>query len=265
MKIGGSGVVALGLLVLFVFLAVALFSDPDYSSLPPADPYANLSSAGSAPGISQPMFSAVQGLPIAMQNPAQARAVTPTPMPGGGFYDPGIQLSEGHWQGLEALPLSGELKKKLKLPKKLKGLLIDEVSLYAALSGMMAGDVMVAINNRPVYSLEDLIRESKRVQQHNFAKITVYRKEDLRTFTLMVAPGDNLGFAQVETAPMILPGDMRPHPYRGPCTSCHAVGTSGHMVPDPDGIILPPPPIMANARVPHQDRGPCQACHKIIN
>jgi len=95
--------------------------------------------------------------------------------------------------------------------------------------------------------------------------MTVYRKG--QWFSLTLSAPDNLGFVQAETAPMILPGEIMPHPYRGPCTDCHAIGTTGHIVPDPDGIILPPPPISAQALAtppPHKDRGPCQACHQII-
>ncbi|MBF0116123.1 MAG: PDZ domain-containing protein [Magnetococcales bacterium] len=177
------------------------------------------------------------------------------------YLNPKAKLSEGHWKGLEALPLSVELKKKLKLPMELEGLLIDEVTLNAAEAGLLAGDVLVAVNGKPVRSLEDLVTESRRVQMAKSASMLIYRKGKMQQFMLVAK--NNLGYAQVETAPMILPGEIMPHPYRGPCTQCHAIGTTGHIVPDPDGIILPPPPIRANAVAPHKDRGPCQACHII--
>ncbi|MBF0381841.1 MAG: PDZ domain-containing protein [Magnetococcales bacterium] len=250
MRLSGTGIVALGLVALFLFFCYGLFSGPDYSNLPKPQPTSQVTA--------QPGLGAV---PVAMVavNPAP----TPTVM---GYVDPAIQLSEGHWQGMEVLPLSTELKKKLKLPRRLNGLLVDEVTLYAAESGLMAGDVLVAINSRPVLSIEDMVRETKRLQARNSATLTAYRREEWKRFTLRVPPGDNLGFAQVETAPMVLPGAMRPHPYRGPCSSCHRIAQTGQpMMPDPDGIILPPPPISANAPMPHQDRGPCHVCHKIIN
>jgi hypothetical protein len=251
MKLSGNGIVALGFVVLLLILGIGLFTAPDYSNLPPS---------GSASG-STVILSGAEVVPVAMMVP------TPVPAPGlTGYAAPGIQLSEGHWQGMEALPLSTELKKKLKLPKRLNGLLIDEVTLYAAQSGLMAGDVLVAVNSRPVLTIEALVRESKRIQSRNSATLTAYRREEWKTFTLRVPQGDNLGFAQVETAPMVLSGSMRPHPYRGACTLCHTIAQTGQpMMPDPDGIILPPPPIRANARMPHQDRGPCNVCHKIIN
>ncbi|MBF0308769.1 MAG: magnetochrome domain-containing protein [Magnetococcales bacterium] len=188
-------------------------------------------------------------------------AVGPPSLPP--FLNPKARLSEGHWKGLEALPLSLELKKKLGLPMELQGLLVDEVTLNAAEAGLLAGDVIVSVNGNAVNSLEGLLAETKKVQMAKSASILVYRKGKLQQFVLKART--NLGFAQVETAPMILPGEIMPHPYRGPCTECHAIGTTGHIVPDPDGIILPPPPIRAGATPPHKDRGPCQACHPIIH
>ncbi|CAK0765366.1 Multi-heme protein MamP [Gammaproteobacteria bacterium] len=179
------------------------------------------------------------------------------------YVAPNISLAEAHWQGLEALPLSAELKQKLRLPESLTGLLIDEVTLNSATSGLLAGDVLGAVNGTAVNSLEALVQTSKRVQNQTSVAMTVYRKGQWLPITL--AAPDNLGFAQAETAPMILPGEIMPHPYRGECTKCHAIGTTGHIVPDPDNIILPPPPISARVTTPpHKERGPCRACHQII-
>lgn len=275
MKLSGAGIVALGLVILFVILMAGLFSSPDYGQLPasaPTLPVVQGFGGQPSPSVGQGLGGnpSVVGpgggsaLPVALQTPMMA--VAPTGQtPGASYVDPNMQLSEAHWQGMEALPLSSELKKKLKLPTRLEGLLIDEVSLQAARSGLMAGDVLVAVDSRPVRTLEDLLRESKRVQTREKVVLTAYRKEEWQTFTLSVAKGDNLGFVQVEAAPMIVAGDIRPHPYRGPCTTCHAIGTAAQMMPDPDLIILPPPPIRADARMPHQDRGPCRVCHPIIN
>ncbi|MBF0295697.1 MAG: PDZ domain-containing protein [Magnetococcales bacterium] len=195
---------------------------------------------------------------MAVPSPAEATPGSPAP-----FINPKARLSEGHWKGLEALPLSAELKQKLRLPMELEGLLVDEVTLNAARAGLLAGDVIVSVNSRAVNSLEALVEESRKVQMAKSVPITVYRAGRLQTFMLVART--NLGLAQVETAPMILPGEIMPHPYRGACTQCHSIGTTGHIVPDPDGVVLPPPPIRANAAAPHKDRGPCQACHPIIN
>ncbi|MEO5348647.1 MAG: PDZ domain-containing protein [Magnetococcus sp. YQC-3] len=178
------------------------------------------------------------------------------------YVAPNIQLAEAHWQGMEAIPLTVELKKKLKLPLGLQGVLLDETTLAAATAGLRAGDVLVAINGNAVTTLEGVLQESKRVKRQKLVTLTVQRQG--RLYPIVLTVPDELGFAQVETAPMILTGDVAPHQYRGPCTQCHAIGTGGHMVPDPDLVTLPAPVIRAGVVRPHQDRGPCEACHVII-
>lgn len=191
------------------------------------------------------------------------------------LHGAGIQLAEAHWQGLEAIPLTTEIRKKLKISRDVQGVLIDETTLAAADAGLLAGDVLVAIQGNPVRTLEGVLRETKRVKRLKSVVLTVQRGTSARAgaaaarrqaglHQVVLTVPDELGFAQVETAPMILSGDIAPHPYRGPCTQCHLIGTTGHMVPDPDLITLPAPPIRAHAPRPHQDRGPCLACHKII-
>ncbi|MBF0610894.1 MAG: PDZ domain-containing protein [Magnetococcales bacterium] len=260
----GDGIVGMGFVLVVVLAITTMVHVPDDEQL-------TVHSQGINTHVKDhPLFGVRHGrepiplpntpYPVAMVQPvAGQRVVTP---PARAFVPANVQLAEAHWQGLEALPLSAELKLKLKLPMTLKGLLVDEVTMNAARSGMLAGDVLVAVNNRPVVTLEGLLAESQRVQQNNAVMLTVVRQGKGMSFTLQGSP--RLGFAQVETAPMILSGDIPPHPYRGACTNCHPIGTTGHMVPDPDGIMLPPPPIYANARSPHRDRGTCRACHTII-
>jgi hypothetical protein len=187
-----------------------------------------------------------------------------------------IQLSEAHWQGMDVMRLSGELRKKLKYPSGLKGLLIDEVTLNAADAGLLAGDVITVVGDTPVTTLEGFQRQTRSLRNQRHAAVTVLRKGKMKggdgrfimnTATLMLRADRDLGFAQVEGAPMILPGDGRPQSYRGPCTQCHAVGTGFELSPDPDLITLPPAPItmdVANKGLsPHRNRGPCVACHVI--
>ena len=173
-----------------------------------------------------------------------------------------IKLSEAHWQGMELLPLSTELKQKFKMPMDLTGVMVDEVTLNTLLAGIRGGDVLLSVKERPVANLEQFQKETMRLRNENKTKVQVWRKGQIKKFKVKA---DNiLGMAQVETAPMIMAGAMRPHPYRGPCTSCHLIGDTATLKPDPDGIILPAPDIQAGTRMPHRDRGPCQACHVII-
>ena len=124
-------------------------------------------------------------------------------------------------------------------------------------------------------NLEEFQLQTKAVRNRQQATITVLRKGQqadnglfaMRQITVVLPAESILGFAQAEGAPMILPGAPRPHPYRGPCTTCHTIGVGLELTPDPDLTSLAPPPIsQATAETgisPHRDRGPCQACHRI--
>lgn len=256
----GYLVVVVGFLAVFVIVLRALFQTTDVEVS-----QSTLTLSG---------VPSVMAVPIAFQQPNQVlnqpsvrsnsagTASRQKQLPLGAYIAPDVQLAEAHWQGLEAIPLTKELKLKLKLPMSLKGLLVDETTLIAAASGLRAGDIMVAINNRPVKTLKDVLRESKRLKLRTKVTLTVYREGAWRQIVLQ--SNEPLGFAQVETAPMILPGDVPPHPERGACTQCHPIGTFGHMVPDPELITLPAPNIRVGVPRPHRDRGPCKACHIIL-
>ncbi|MBF0422598.1 MAG: PDZ domain-containing protein [Magnetococcales bacterium] len=262
MKKVGQGVVTVGLLAILGILVHGLFANPNYSNLgggrtdakPPAAETVIPATAINV-GMLRPDRSAYPAT-----NPQAPAAMARVPE----FIPANPQLAEAHWQGMEMIPLSQELKKKLQLPMNTQGVLIDEVTLQSATAGLLAGDILVAIGGRQVLTLEDVYRESRKAQNLDRVVLTISRKGQWHNAELRAVAGENLGFVQTETAPMILPGDIKPHRYRGPCTMCHAIGVTGHLVPDPDGIILPPPPIKVGAQRPHMDRGPCLACHKII-
>ncbi len=206
---------------------------------------------------------------------ANPRTAPQTGTPGN-FIPKKIALSEAHWQGMDTMRLTSELRRKLRFPRGLKGILIDEVTLNAAKSGFLAGDVIVQVNNDRVTTLEEFQQSSRKVRNLSQVPLTVLRKTDqtqngrfaITRMTLLLRGEPDLGFAQVEAAPMIAPGDGRPHPYRGSCTGCHTIGKGFELTPDPDLIILPPPVITkatADKGVsPHLDRGPCIACHTIM-
>ncbi|MFN3076723.1 MAG: magnetosome magnetite formation protein MamP [Alphaproteobacteria bacterium] len=187
-----------------------------------------------------------------------------------------VQVFEAHWQGLDGRLLTGEIRRKLRFPDTLRGVLVGEVTLNAAASGVLAGDVIVMVENQPVATVEEFQRATRLVKDRREARLTVMRKRAadaaggiaLSQMTLVLRGEPDLGFAQVEGAPMILPGAERPHSYRGACTNCHAVGRGFELTPDPDLITLPPAPITADVATrgmrPHEDRGPCEACHVIL-
>jgi len=216
------------------------FQDPNSMTLvavPPADPNA------------QPVLTAEEQL-IAQQDKLNIQLLQT------------IQLTEAHWQGIEFMELTTEVKQKLNYPLGLSGLLIDEVTLNGVLSGALAGDVLLSIDNEEVDDLLELKNFTKTIRNNRKAKLQIWRNNDIMNIFLRAT--DFLGVAQVESAPMILAGALMPHPYRGECTNCHLIGTTGHMTPAPDAIILPPPPIARGAQMPHRNFGKCESCH-IVN
>ncbi len=256
--------VALAVGGIVAIVIVALFQEPDYASMPIGNGGVATVGTGTVPGRAvafnpaYPPTMLPAMVPLAMQRQVpKARAIPPK-----AFFAPNVQLAEAHWQGMEVIPLSTELKTKLKLPLDLEGVLIDETTLVAAASGFQAGDVLQSINDNRVRSINDVVRASKRVKRRKSVKMVVLRNG--QRLRMVLQAEEAIGFAQAETAPMILPGDIMPHPYRGPCTQCHPIGTTGHMVPDPEMITLPAPVIRSGAVSPHQDRGPCEACHQMI-
>lgn len=200
-----------------------------------------------------------------------AGMVNIAPQGSGIFMARDIAFYEAHWQGMDTMNLTAELRQKLLYPKGLRGVIVGEVTLNAALSGMLGGDVIIAVEGGRVRDLKALRDQSKGVSRRNHVAIKVLRKSDtkqdgrfvMNQMTFVLRSRGELGFAQVESAPMIVPGEMRPHPERGPCTRCHSTGAGQFNMPDPDLITLPPPAIGANVPRPHRDRGPCTACHKI--
>lgn len=172
------------------------------------------------------------------------------------------KISEAHWQGMEVVPLTWELASKLGIPLDEKGVLIDEVTLTASRSGFMAMDIINAVNGVSVTTINDFYIMTKRLKDQKKALIDIKRANQNLSFTLAVP--DELGFAQLESPPMVLAGSIPPHRYRGPCSDCHEIGSTGQLDPDPDLITLAPPPISKMAKCPHRYRGACKMCHVVV-
>jgi len=148
--------------------------------------------------------------------------------------------------------------------------------MAAGRSGMLAGDVMVAVGGVPINSLAEFQRQTKVLRNRRQASVAVMRKGKqqkngryvMKQRNFVIQSDGVLGFAQVEAAPMIVAGDPPPHPYRGICTNCHAIGEGWELAPDPDLINLPPPMlsqvVVARGEPPHRDFGPCRACHIVV-
>ena len=175
----------------------------------------------------------------------------------------GKEFIEGHWLGLEVIPLTPELATEYQVPKGAPGVLVDEITLEAAESGILAGDMVEAIDGRATSDLRAFFLATLTVQEQERARVGVNRRGSKMTFVLEARNTNVLGFAQMEAAQPIRPGALSPHRVRSKaCTDCHIIMLTGGQLPTDAGDILPtPPPIAAGAIPPHRERGRCSACH----
>jgi S1-C subfamily serine protease len=178
----------------------------------------------------------------------------------------GKKFIEGHWLGLEVIPLTAELATEYQVPKGETGVLVDEVTLESAESGILAGDMVQSISGFPTPSLKAFFQATQRVQEKERAQVGISRRGSKMTFVMTARNTSTLGFAQMEAAQPIQPGALRPHRSRGrACTYCHIFMKTGGQLPTDAGDILPnPPPITKNAKAPHRYRGRCATCHTIL-
>ncbi|MBF0486047.1 MAG: hypothetical protein HQL16_06005 [Candidatus Omnitrophica bacterium] len=206
-----------------------------------------------------PAETAEAGAAPAVANTPQIKL--PTPKEQGAAQK---ELIEGHWLGLELIPLTTELAKEYKVPADIKGLLVDEICLESAESGILAGDMVVAVDGFATPDLVAFTEATRRVKNRHKADILVSRRGQLMEFT--VSSVRTMGFSQNEAAQPITPGALSPHRSRNkPCTSCHIIMITGGQLPTDAGDILPnAPPITRGAVPPHENRGQCKNCHVIL-
>lgn len=174
-------------------------------------------------------------------------------------------MVEGHWLGMETMDLTPALKKIYSIPADVTGVIVDEITLESAESGILAGDVVTSIQGRQTRNLAEFLRATETVSAQKKAEVVVNRLGAEKRFTIVAKNTEILGFASVEGAQPIRPGALSPHrKRRGACTDCHVIMATGGQLPVDAGDILPsPPPITANATAPHAYRGVCNSCHVI--
>ena len=167
--------------------------------------------------------------------------------------------------GMETMDLTPSLRRIYKIPVDVSGVIVDEITLESAESGLLAGDVILSIQGRPTRSLDEFYQATRAVRERGRADVVVYRMGGQRRFTLVAKNARALGVAQMEGAPPIRPGALSPHRRRSrACTDCHLIMITGGQLPVDAGDVLPsPPPISANARAVHEYRGECRSCHVI--
>lgn len=173
------------------------------------------------------------------------------------------RFTEAHWQGLEVVPRTPGLAKALKLPPGVPGVVVDDVTLPADLQGFQAGDLVTHVGQLPTPDLTSFIRATDVLRDQRVAQIDLLRDKQ-PVSTMLTALMQRLGTANGETPSMIPPGARMPHEFRGPCTNCHRIGTTGTLAVDQgDMMTTTAPTIRVGARRPHRDRGPCLACHTV--
>ena len=174
-------------------------------------------------------------------------------------------MVEGHWMGMETMNLTPALRRIYKVPADIAGVMVDEITLESAESGILAGDVVTSVQGRPTRNLEEFFQATRAVSERSRAEVAVYRMGAETRFLLAAKKAGTLGFAQMEGAPPIRPGALSPHrERRRACTDCHVIMTTGGQLPVDAGDVLPsPPPIAANAVATHRYRGECGSCHAI--
>jgi hypothetical protein len=162
------------------------------------------------------------------------------------------------------IPKTAALAKNLKLPQSLQGVIIDDVSLPADLHGFRAGDVVMSVDEIPTPNLLSFIQAADRVRERRSVELQIFRQGEIRELAL-TALFERLGTANGETPGMIGASARSPHPYQGPCTMCHKVGSTGALAFDQgDTVARGAPAIDLATPAPHRDRGSCSACHQIL-
>ena len=133
----------------------------------------------------------------------------------------------------------------------------------ADVEGFSAGDLLTAIEGVPTPDLDTFAAVAYHTRDRQRVDIQLTRGNRQLSLPLSALQGV-LGTANGETAPMIPPGQLPPHGYLGPCTTCHHIGSSGNLAVDlGDALTKGAPPIRAGQQPPHRRRGACPACHVI--
>jgi len=174
---------------------------------------------------------------------------------------------EAHWIGLEAGPLVPAVAKANKIPPDVTGVMVDEVTLAAAESGLLAGDVMTEVNGVHLNDLRSFKHATNLVAHLTQTQVTVYRRGAYKN--ILVSSPDAFGTAQIEGAPMILATDRAPHGYYGPCDTCHSIAPGktnlNQMAKDLGDILTTSAPnIRKGTPAPHGNRGACSQCHVLL-
>lgn len=246
-------------------------TDKDWDDVRPKDPNM-VPLAG--PALPEPNPAIPEN---AINNSPMNQAAVPQGQPAPGAASPAVPrqpigvpdttLQEGHWIGMEVIPLTASIATANNIPPNVTGVLIDEVTLLSAEAGFMAGDVITAINGKKISDLKSFWMATKEVAQANRATVGVFSGGKNKELGILCT--EALGVAQMEAAPMILSTAKSPHGYYGPCDRCHAIAKTpmnlGQLAKDQgDSLIKIAPNIRRGTPPPHRNRGNCTNCHVVL-
>ena len=114
---------------------------------------------------------------------------------------------EGHWLGMELIPLTPELATEYLVPQNTEGLLVDEVSLESAECGFLAGDMVEAVEGVKTPDILAFTEATRLVQNKDKAEVLIYRRG--RLMKIFMISERSLGFSQNEAAQPIQPGAIK--------------------------------------------------------
>ncbi len=214
-----------------------------------------------------PLIAVNQVIPQGLQRlcPPQATAAAFVPsLPEPPSLSKILPFQEAHWQGIEVVPSTANLKRLLKITSDAKGVITDETTWPADSQGFQAGDLITSVGEVPTPTLEDFIQATARVRDRRRTEIQLLRQNKEYSIVLR-AMQQRLGTANGETAQTIKAGSRSPHGYLGACTNCHHIGSTGQLAVDQGDLLSrAAPPIRAGQSAPHRNRGECTACHAIV-
>lgn len=145
------------------------------------------------------------------------------------------------WIGVQIQPVTAEIADSLGL-KAARGALVADPQAGgpAAKAGIVAGDVITAVNNNPVKDARDLAKQIGGLAPGASVKLTVWRKGEEKTFSLMLGELPNQREARVTTPEAAPQGTEVPRLglTLAPAGQVAGSGSEGVVVTnvDPDGI-----------------------------
>ncbi len=152
------------------------------------------------------------------------------------------KVSRG-WIGVQIQPVTAEIADNLGLKASEGALVADpQANGPAAKAGIMAGDVIMAVNGNPVKDARDLARQIGSMAPGATAKLTVWRKGEEKTFSIALGELPNQREARATTTPDSSGAEGTDMPRLGltvvPAGQVAGSGSEGVVVTDvdPNGI-----------------------------